>query len=71
MSAICWSDSPPVAAVTLFFVIVHLVTWFDLTPKAMVVRVGGKRVRGIWLVVSNYIAWIVVSTLVGWLILKG
>src|SRR5216110_559862 len=31
-------------AVAFLFVLVHAITWFNLTPKAMVVRLGGKRV---------------------------
>src|SRR2546422_737375 len=31
--------------IAFFFVLFHSFTWFNLTPKAMVVRVRGKRVR--------------------------
>ena len=71
---LAWSAHPVLIglnAVSLFFVIVHVVTWFDLTPKAMVVHLGKKRVPGVYLVVGNYIAWVLVSVVVGWLILKG
>src|SRR6266853_720107 len=32
--------------ISFFFVLFHAVTWFNLTPKAMVVRVRGKRLPG-------------------------
>ena len=57
--------------VTLFFVAFHAVTWFNLAPQAMVVRVQGKRVPGTWIAASNYLAWALVSALVAWLILRG
>ncbi len=32
--------------ISLFFVVFHAITWFNLAPKAMAVRVGGKRRTG-------------------------
>jgi fumarate reductase subunit C len=50
--------------VTLLFVLFHAVTWFNLSPKAMVVRVRGQRVPD-WVVVGlNYAAWLGLSGLV-------
>ncbi len=57
--------------VSLFFVVFHAVTWFNLAPKAMAVRVGGKRVPNILISGPNYVAWIVVSAAVAWLLLRG
>lgn len=57
--------------ISLFFVIFHAVTWFNLAPKAMAVRLGGKRVPGILIAGPQYVAWIVVSAVVGWLLLRG
>lgn len=59
-----WLRSPFVLAlnaVTFLFVVFHAVTWFNLAPKAMVVRVGGKRVPGAIIAASNYAAWIVAT----------
>ena len=39
-----WAGTPWVVVldvVTLAFLVLHAVTWFNLTPAAMVVRVGG------------------------------
>ena len=47
----------------------HAITWFNLAPKAMVVRVGGTRVPGLLIAGSNYLAWAIASALVGWLLL--
>ena len=60
-----------VSFITLFFVLFHTITWFNLTPRAMAVKVRGKRIPE-WLVAApNYAAWIVVSVAVGFLILRG
>ena len=69
-----WAARPGVLllnVVSLFFVVFHAVTWFNLAPQAMVVRLGGKRVPGAWIAGSNYAAWALVSALVAWLLLGG
>jgi fumarate reductase subunit C len=58
-------------AVAFLFVLYHAVTWFNLTPKAMVVRLGGKRVPD-WIIIAlNYAAWLVLSGAVAFLLLRG
>ena len=67
-----WSRHPLVLllnVVTLFFVLFHAVTWFNLAPKAMVVRMGGKRVPASVISASNYLAWAGATALVLWLLL--
>ncbi len=42
-----WAASPVVVVVNLValaFVVLHTVTWFALTPQAMVVRAGGRKI---------------------------
>jgi fumarate reductase subunit C len=68
-----WSAHPPVLAlnvVTFFFIVFHAVTWFNLAPKAMVVRVGGTRVPGLAIAAGNYAAWAAVSAVIVWLLLR-
>ena len=67
-----WSGKPPVLflnLVSLSFVVFHSVTWFQLAPRAMVVRIGGRRLPGAWIAVSNYLAWGLASALAAWLLL--
>ena len=67
-----WSGKPAVLAlniVSFFFIMYHAITWFNLAPKAMVVRVAGTRVPGFLIAGSNYLAWAMASALVGWLLL--
>jgi len=69
-----WASHPVIVLlnlVSLAFVGFHAVTWFNLAPKAMVVRVGGKRVPGAVIAASNYVAWALVSALVAWIVLGG
>jgi len=49
----------------------HTVTWFNLTPKVLVVRVGARRVPAPIIAGVNYAAWIVFSALVAWIVLRG
>ena len=61
-----WSRSPVVVAlniVTLLFTVFHAITWFNLAPQAMVVRLGKTRVPGWMIAGSNYFAWVAVSAL--------
>ena len=49
----------------------HAVTWFNLAPTAMVVRVSGRRVPD-WVIVGlNYGAWLVLSVAVAVVLLRG
>jgi fumarate reductase subunit C len=71
---LAWSGTPLVVVlnfVSLVFVVVHAITWFNLAPRAMVVRMRGQRVPGTWIAASNYAAWAFVSALVAWIILGG
>lgn len=56
--------------VTLAFLVYHAVTWFDLTPKAVVVKVRSRRVPDAAIAGQAYVGWIVVSALIAWLLLS-
>ncbi|MFQ5926422.1 MAG: fumarate reductase subunit C [Terriglobia bacterium] len=54
-----------------FFVLFHTITWFNLAPKAIVIRLGGKRVPD-WVIQGmNYLAWVVVSAGMVWFLRRG
>ena len=64
-----WLAKPAVVAANLIsfcFVLLHTITWFNLAPRAMVVRVRGKRVPDAVVAASNYLAWLVVSAVLIW-----
>ena len=56
--------------VGLLFILFHTITWFNLTPKAMVVRLGGKRVPDLVVAGLNYVAWLLLSGAVAWVLLR-
>jgi fumarate reductase subunit C len=66
-----WSASPIVLAVNLValaFVVLHAVTWFTLAPKALVVRVHGRRVPPRAVAAGHFAAWVVVSAIVAFVL---
>jgi fumarate reductase subunit C len=69
-----WLRSPFILAlnvVSFFFVLFHAITWFNLAPKAMAVRLRGKRLPNLAISGPNYVAWVVISAGVAWVILRG
>ena len=68
-----WSATPWVILlniVTLAFLVLHAITWFNLTPVAMVVRLRGQRVPPAAIAGSAYLAWVVVSVFVVWMVMR-
>jgi fumarate reductase subunit C len=68
-----WASSPWVIVlnvVALGFVLLHTVTWFNLTPQAMAVRVMGQRVPAWHIVAGQYTGLVVVSGFVFWLVTR-
>ncbi|MBS1789317.1 MAG: fumarate reductase subunit C [Acidobacteria bacterium] len=71
---LAWLKSPLIIVMSLIafgFVLYHSITWFNLAPKAMPVRVGGKRLPEWMVAAPNYVAWIVVSAVVIWFVIGG
>ena len=65
--------SPWLVAVNLVafgFVVLHTVTWFSLTPKAMVVSLRGRRLPAAVIIGAQYAGLAVVSALVYWLVAR-
>ena len=68
-----WAASPWVTVlnvVALVFVLLHTVTWFNLTPQAMAVRVAGRRVPSFHIIAGQYTGLVVVSAFVLWLVTR-
>lgn len=67
-----WSAAPwllALNAIALVFVVFHTVTWFNLTPQAVVLRVRGRRVPAAGVAAPLYLAWLALSALVAWIVL--
>lgn len=68
-----WSASGWVVAlntIALLFVLLHTVTWFDLAPKAMVVRVRNRPVAPVVIVGLHYLLWGVLTAIVLLVVLR-
>ena len=68
-----WASSPWVVAlnlVALAFVLLHTVTWFNLTPQAMSVRVMDRTVPSFHIIAGQYTGLVVVSGFVLWLVTR-
>jgi fumarate reductase subunit C len=68
-----WASSPWVTVlnvVALVFVLLHTVTWFNLTPQAMAVHVMGQKVPAWQIVAGQYTGLVVVSGFVFWLVTR-
>jgi fumarate reductase subunit C len=66
-----WSASPLLLAVNLValaFVLLHAVTWFNLAPKALIVRMQGQQVPPQAVAAGHFGAWFVVSAVVAWIL---
>ena len=66
-----WAATPWVVllnVVTVAFLVLHAITWFNLTPAAMVVRLRGRRVPPAAIAAGAYAGWLVVSAVVAWLV---
>lgn len=56
--------------VSLAFVLLHTVTWFGLAPRAMVVRLRGRRVPARTILAGHYLLWLLLSAAVAWVVLR-
>ncbi|MCH8289142.1 MAG: hypothetical protein IID12_08570 [Candidatus Marinimicrobia bacterium] len=54
--------------VMFLFLIFHSVSWFSLAPKAIVLRIGKKRIPDQATIGLNFLAWFVVSSVIVWFI---
>ncbi len=52
--------------VAFAFLLLHTVTWFGVTPQAMDLRVGGRKVPAGAVIGAQYVALAVVSAFVYW-----
>ena len=65
-----WLSSPLAIVIHILIlgaILFHAITWFHLAPKAMEVRLSGKRVPDGLIIFGNYLGWLAVSAAVAWL----
>jgi fumarate reductase subunit C len=66
-----WAGTPWVVVlnvITVAFLLLHAVTWFNLTPAAMVVRLRGRPVPPAAIAGGAFVGWVVVSAVIVWLV---
>ena len=64
-------ESTPVLilhGVVLGLLLFHSVTWFILAPKALVLRLGRRRIPDAIVLAGHFAAWLVATALVIWLV---
>jgi fumarate reductase subunit C len=69
-----WLKNPLVIAVNVvsfLFLLFHTISWFNLAPRALALRVRGKRVPDVLIAAPNYVAWLAISAVVAWILLRG
>ncbi len=62
-----WLNSPLLIVlqiIALPMVLYHSITWFNLTPKVMVVWRGEERVSPLLIAGANYVAWAIISIVI-------
>ena len=57
-----------VNGVALAFVLLHAVTFANLTPRAMVVRIRGRTVPPRAVLAGVYLGWLLVTAFLAWLV---
>ncbi len=68
-----WATTPWVVVLNVvgaLFLLLHVVTWFSLTPQAMDVRIRGQKAPAALIVASQYVGLAVVSAFVLWLVTR-
>jgi fumarate reductase subunit C len=54
--------------IVLLFLLFHSITWLNLAPKALVLRVGSKRLPDVAVLAGHYAAWLGATALLVWLV---
>jgi fumarate reductase subunit C len=67
-----WLQSPlalSLHTLVLLVLLFHTITWLNLAPKALVVRVGGRRMPEEAILFAHYVGWVAATLLVIWYLL--
>jgi fumarate reductase subunit C len=68
-----WAATPWVVGLNVVasaFLVLHVVTWFNLTPQAMDLRIRGQKAPAALVIASQYAGLAVVSAFVLWLVTR-
>jgi fumarate reductase subunit C len=56
--------------IVLAMVVLHTVTWINLTPKVLVLWWADEQVNPRLVAAANYAAWLVLSAVIAWFVLR-
>jgi fumarate reductase subunit C len=59
-----------ITVIVFFFVLFHSITWFNLAPRAVTVRIGGRKIPELFIAAGNYSLWAVATVAVAWIVLR-
>ena len=71
---LAWLQTPlalGLNTIAFLMIVFHSITWFNLAPKALVIRVGELRIPPVAIAGMNYAGWAVFSAALAWLILSA
>ena len=69
MVALKLPSSVALHLISLAFVLYHTITWFNLTPKILVLYTGEERIHQGLVAGTFYAVWVMISFIVVWLVL--
>lgn len=55
------------AVLAIIFASYHTISWFQVTPKAMPLMFGGKRVPGVIIIAAHWLGFVLVSAVL-WIV---
>lgn len=55
--------------VALIFAIYHSLTWFNLTPQVLVLRIGEEKIPTFLISGAGIVAWLLLSAVAAWIVL--
>jgi len=59
------------AVLALVAALYHSITWFNLTPKVLVVRKGEEKIPPALIAGPHYAAWLAISAVIAWIVLRS
>ena len=72
VAAMNWLANPFVLiahVLVLFIVLFHAITWLNLAPMAIVVKLGDRKLPASAVLIGHYAAWFACSAIVAWLLI--
>jgi len=59
-----------IAFFSLLALLYHSITWLNLAPKAMVIKIGTKEIPGAFIILMNYAGWAFISAAIIWFVVQ-